>query len=281
VNKAASRGATQCEVIVNADDFGLHPAVNQAVEKSFSEGILTSTSLMVGAPAAADAIAIAQRLPTLAVGLHVVLVDGASILPKERIPALVDDEGRFGDQMVKDGVRFFVLPHVRRQLQAEIEAQFEAFRDSGLTLDHVNTHKHFHLHPTLFRLILDAGTRHGMKAMRLPRARPTPIGLKPWVGLMERRLERAGIAHNDDMVGLVQSGSFDEEAVLKAITGLTPGVTEMYFHPAMLSGSAIAASMPNYRHGAELAALLSERVRDAFERAGARRITYGSLAGRA
>jgi len=278
VNNAASRGARQCQVIVNADDFGLHPAVNQAVEKAFSEGVLTSTSLMVGAPAAADAIAIGHRLPELAVGLHVVLVDGASILPKERIPTLVDDEGRFRNQMVKDGVRFFVLPHVRQQLKAEIEAQFDAFRASGLKLDHVNTHKHFHLHPTLFSLILEAGKRHGMKAMRLPRTRPTPIGLRPWVSLMASRLDRAGIAHNDDMVGLAESGSFDESAVLKAIENLRPGVTEMYFHPATLSGSAISASMPNYRHGAELAALLSERVRDALERLGGRRITYGSLA---
>jgi hopanoid biosynthesis associated protein HpnK len=280
VNKAASRGATLCQVIVNADDFGLHPAVNQAVEKAFSEGVLTSTSLMVSAPAATDAIAIAHRLPELAVGLHLVLVDGSSILPKQRISALVDDEGHFGNQMVKDGVRFFLLPHVRKQLKAEIDAQFEAFRASGLKLDHVNTHKHFHLHPTLFGLILDAGKRHGMKAMRLPRTRPTPIGLKPWASLMARRLERAGIAHNDNMVGLAESGSFDESAVLKAIAGLSPGVTEMYFHPATLSGSAIAASMPNYRHSAELAALLSERVRDALEQAGARRITYASLTAR-
>jgi chitin disaccharide deacetylase len=264
-------------VIVNADDFGLHPAVNEAVEKAFCEGILTSTSLMVAAPAAADAIALARRIPALAVGLHVVLVDGHAMLSKEQIPALVDDDGRFHDNMALGGMRFFLLPEVRRQLKAEIDAQFEAYRASGLVLDHVNTHKHFHLHPTLLDMILASGKRHGMKAMRLPRSRATPLLLKPWVGRVARRLDDAGIAHNDDMIGLEESGAFDEAAVLKAVQGLREGVTEMYFHPATLSGRAIAPSMPQYRHTVELAALVSPNVREALSQRGATRVTFGSL----
>ena len=117
-------------LIITADDFGLHESVNQAVERAHREGVLSAASLMVAAPAAADAIARARAFPSLRVGLHLVLADGQSILPHAAIPDLVDAKGRFGDRMARDGVRFFFLPWVRRQLAAEIRAQFEAFAAS-------------------------------------------------------------------------------------------------------------------------------------------------------
>jgi hopanoid biosynthesis associated protein HpnK len=266
------------QVIVNADDFGLHPAVNEAVSLAHRDGILTSASLMVSAPAAQDAVSVARQLPTLGVGLHIVLVDGRARLPAGRIPDLVDRDGRFRGAMAIEGARFFLLPRVRRQLAAEIEAQFQAFADTGLTLDHVNAHKHFHLHPTLFRMIVDTGQRFGLKAMRLPRDPLMSLGLKPWMALMRRRMDLAGIVHNDAMLGLAESGRFDEAAVLDALKHLPAGVTELYFHPATLSGSAIAPSMPSYRHSAELAALLSPRVRQALDAMHVQRTTFGALA---
>ncbi|MCG1056056.1 hopanoid biosynthesis-associated protein HpnK, partial [Mycetohabitans sp. B5] len=151
-------------LIVTADDFGLHPRVNEAVERAHREGILNAASLMVAAPAARDALERARRMPSLRVGLHLVLVDGNAMLPRERIASLVDAHGRFGDAMARDGVRFFFLPHVRRQLAREIRAQFDAFAATGLTLDHVNTHKHFHLHPTVLSLIVEIGRDYGMHA---------------------------------------------------------------------------------------------------------------------
>ncbi|MGH8180307.1 MAG: hopanoid biosynthesis-associated protein HpnK, partial [Steroidobacteraceae bacterium] len=156
-------------LIVTADDFGLHPAVNRAVAQAASEGVLTAASLMVGSPATLDAVRCARELPGLSVGLHLVLADGWSVLPQRSIPALVDAQGRFGNNMVRDGVRFFALPTVRRQLEAEIRAQFQAFADTGLVLDHVNAHKHFHLHPTLLEMLLRIGAEFGAPAVRLPR----------------------------------------------------------------------------------------------------------------
>ncbi len=95
-------------LIVTADDFGLHEAVNEAVERAHWDGVLTAASLMVGAPAADDAIARAKRMPKLRVGLHIVLADGAAVLPRAQIPDLVDEEGRFGDAMARDGVPLFL-----------------------------------------------------------------------------------------------------------------------------------------------------------------------------
>jgi hopanoid biosynthesis associated protein HpnK len=279
-------------LIITADDFGLHAAVNRAVQQAAAEGVLTTASLMVGAPAAADAVRIARELPALSVGLHLVLADGWSVLPQQTIPALVDARNRFGNNMVRDGVRFFALPAVRRQLEAEIRAQFRAFAETGLALDHVNAHKHFHLHPTLLEMLLRIGAEFGAPAVRLPRepawaarraggaiAGPAVAGLlSPWLALMRRRLRGAGIAHNDYVFGISHSGSMDEARLLEILGRLPDGVTEIYLHPAVESGAAIAASMSGYRHADELAALLSPRVRAAIAASGAQTGGFRRLA---
>ncbi|MGA2549258.1 MAG: hopanoid biosynthesis-associated protein HpnK [Burkholderiaceae bacterium] len=261
-------------VIITADDFGLHESVNEAVERAYREGVLSTTSLMVGAPACADAIERAKRLSGLRVGLHLVMADGVSVLPRSAIPDLVDANGRFSRSMFLDGLRFFFLPWVRRQLWAEIRAQFERFRATGLVLDHVNTHKHFHLHPTVLAMILKIGPEFGLKAMRLPHVSRAPFWLKPWMAYVRSRLDACGIVHNDYVVGLFESGHLDEETLLRALENLPDGVGEIYLHPAVVSGGSIAPSMLTYRHAEELAALLSPRVKALIQ---SRTIRVGSF----
>jgi len=269
-------------LIVTADDFGLHAAINEAVTQASRAGVLTAASLMVGAPAAAEAIRRARELPDLRVGLHVVLADGWSVLPRGLIPALVDESGRFGGRMFLDGLRYFALPAVRKQLAAEIRAQFQAFARTGLVLDHVNAHKHFHLHPSLLEMLLRIGREFGVRAVRVPREPVwfsvrggAPLAgsigsalLAPWLAIMRRRLRAAGIVHNDQVFGIACSGAMGEARLLEIIARLPAGVTEIYLHPATESGTAIAASMNAYRHCDELAALLSPRVRAAIAQAG-------------
>jgi hopanoid biosynthesis associated protein HpnK len=266
-------------LIITADDFGLHESVNRAVERAHREGVLSAASLMVGAPAAPDAIARARACPQLRVGLHLVLADGASVLPARAIPDLVDAGGRFGSHMARDGFRFLCLPRVRHQLAMEIRAQFEEFAASGLPLDHVNAHKHFHLHPTILGLIIGIGRHFGLRAVRLPREAGLPLWLRPWLALQRASLDATGISHNDYIVGLRESGGFDEPALLAALKRLpATGIGELYLHPALESGTAIAASMPGYRHADEFAALVSPRVRRACSCLRARGFRFGGFA---
>lgn len=264
-------------LIVTADDFGLHEAVNEAVEQASTAGVLTAASLMVAAPAAADAIRRARELPRLRVGLHLVLADGSAMLTPDLIPDLADPAGRMNSRMFVNGVRFFAFPGVRRQLEAEIRAQFSAFARTGLTLDHVNVHKHFHLHPTLLEIVVRIGREFGVRAVRVPDeplwfaarcghwfAGANAALLAPWIALMKRRLRTAHILHNDRIFGIAASGAMDEAKLLAILERLPPGVTEIYLHPATESGSTIASSMCMYRHADELAALLSARVRAAI-----------------
>ena len=197
-------------LIVTADDFGLHESVNEAVEQASRAGILNAASLMVTAHATKDAIRRARMLPNLGVGLHVVLADGWSTLDAHLIPEIADPTGRMHSDMFRKGVRFFFKSGARRQLEAEIRAQFAAFARTGLTLDHVNVHKHFHIHPTILNILLEVGRDYGMPAMRVPHepfwfaARSAGVlpglaqaSLSPWIALMKHRLRRARIFHND------------------------------------------------------------------------------------
>jgi hopanoid biosynthesis associated protein HpnK len=268
-------------LIITADDFGLHETVNEAVESAARHGVLTAASLMVGAPAAADAVRRATQLPKLRVGLHLVLADGDPVLDEELIPSLIGDDGRMGQRMAYDGLRFFLFPSVRKQLEAEIRAQFAAFARTGLRLDHVNVHKHFHLHPTVLSLLLQVAREYGGPPVR---ATMEPLGfafhrgwaagmaataLRPWALLVRQQLRNASVPHNDWLFGISASGAMDETALLQILDNLPRGVTEIYLHPATVSGAAVSPSMDGYRHQDEWYALLSARVRAAISASGA------------
>jgi hopanoid biosynthesis associated protein HpnK len=281
-------------LIVSADDFGISPEVNEAVERAHRSGILRATSLMVSAPATGDATARARRLPDLAVGLHVVLVHGRPSLPAGRVPDLVDERGEFSTDLVRAGFRFFFRPGIRRQLEAEIRAQFERFAATGLRLDHVDAQSHMHVHPTVFGLILRVGREYGMRAIRIPRE---PFALsyragrdrfgarlsnsfltEPWLALMRVRARHRGIACNDYAFGVNDPGAMTEQRVLRLIDGLPDGVTELFFHPATGPFAGADRGTERYEWTRELAALTSERVRAAIAGAGIANVTYGEIA---
>ncbi len=195
---------------------------------------------MVAAPGTQDAVTRARALPSLAVGLHVVLVNGRPMLPPSQVPDLVDRNGNFPTDLVAAGVRYFFHPGARRQLQAEIRAQFEAFAQTGLPLDHVNAQNHMHVHPTVLATILRVGGAYGMRAVRIPRepflGSWQSLGnfalLAPWLALMQLQIERAGMLHNDAVLGLSDTGKMTPERVQRLLEQLpVSGVTEMYFHP--------------------------------------------------
>jgi hopanoid biosynthesis associated protein HpnK len=259
------------QLIVTADDFGAAREVNDAVEAAHLSGILTAASLMVGGSAATDAVVRARRMPSLRVGLHLVLVDGRPLLPVSSVPDLVDASGHFRSNMAGSGASMFFNPCARAQLAAEIYAQFEAFRNTGLALDHCNAHRHFHLHPTIGRLIVQVGRQFGLQAVRVPleprdvlariepdAATPYAWATAPWAYLLRRRLRRAGILAPNQVFGLRWSGSMTKDRLLGIIRNLPEGLSEIYVHPAICDRFSEAA--PAYRYAEELAALLSPEV---------------------
>ncbi len=233
---------------------------------------------MVGAPEFDDAVARARSLPSLAVGLHVVLVHGRPVLPPERIPAIIGRDGLFLTDLVGAGVTFFFRPGAGRQLEAEIRAQFERFTATGLPLDHVDAQSHMHVHPTVFRLILKVGHDFGMRAIRIPRE---PYGgtrtIEPWVALMRARARRQIVASNDYAYGVNDAGAMNETRVLRMLDALPDGVTELFFHPATGPFEGADTGTERFQWKEELAALTSPAVRAALTRNNIANVTYGSL----
>jgi chitin disaccharide deacetylase len=267
-------------LIISADDFGLSESVNEAVERAHRAGILGAASLMVAAPAAADAVHRARQLPNLRVGLHLVVIEGSAVLPPARSPDLIDPHGQFPSAQFRLGVTYFFGPGVRRQLAAEIRAQFAAFAATGLPLDHANAHKHMHLHPTVGRLLIRIGRDFGLRAVRVPSEPPAVLaacGMRPssgayalfhWTSVLRRQARRAGLLTNDYCFGIGWSGGMTTERLLRLASRLPEGLSEIYFHPASRTDAALSALMPGYRHEAELAALLDPEVRKTLQAIG-------------
>ena len=286
---STSGPAPGTRLVVTSDDFGLSVEVNEAVEAAHREGILTAASLMVSAPAAADAVARARRLPTLRVGLHLVMVEAWPTLPPARLPHLVREGGFIRDDMGRLGLDLALSGAARRELAAEITAQFEAYRATGLPLDHVNAHKHFHVHPIMAGLVLGEGRRRGMRAIRVPRepravlARAEPgadlkpaLDTAPWAALLGWRARRAGLLVPDAVLGLAWSGAMTTPRVAGLVANLPPGLVELYAHPA--TAGRFPGEAPGNADAAELAALVAPETREALDASGARTGGYADFA---
>ncbi len=263
-------------LIVTADDFGLSPQVNEAVEAGHRDGILTAASLMVGGPAADDAVRRAQAAAEAAGRPASGAGRRQAVLQPACVPDLVGPDGWFRRDTARFGAEIFFRPRLRRQVAQEIEAQFEAYAATGLALDHVDAHQHFHLHPTIAGLMIRIGRRFGMKAVRIPaepngiiRAidatapRAIPAVVAPWTALLRRRLRRAGLFVPDQVFGLAWTGAMTAERIAGLIVRLPAGVTEIYTHPA--TDGDYPGAAPGYRYAEELAALVAPRVKAAVE----------------
>lgn len=276
------------QVIVTADDFGRSSAINAAIIQAHREGILTGASLMVGGEAWEEAVALAHATPTLAVGLHLVVSGGPAVLSPDRLPHLVDADGRFPDDPLRLGLRYAYSRAAQQELAEEVAAQFQRFAATGLPLSHVDGHQHLHVHPVVFRLLLPLARRHGARGVRVPtddlvlalrydrRKAGEKIGWALGLGLVSgwcrRQAQANGLAVADQVYGIFQSGRMTEDYVVKVLQKMKASTAELYFHPSLEGlGEALG---PN---PGDLATLLSPAVRQVILERGLRLTTYAGL----
>jgi len=238
---------------------------------------------MVTGEAWHEAVALARDRPGLSVGLHLVLVRGASVLPHEAVPRLVDPSDRFRESPTLAGLIYRYDSDARRQLRREIRAQLERFRETGLTLGHVDGHLHLHLHPVVIDAIVELAHEFGIPSVRLPseelsiaRAldRGRLAGKLATAGVFgalrrraSERLRAAGVGVADRVYGLHQTGRVSERYLLELLPRISANWSEVYCHPA----HAVVGEARNGPPGSgerELAALLSPRVRRMVDASG-------------
>jgi hopanoid biosynthesis associated protein HpnK len=280
-----------CRLIINGDDFGASREVNEAVILAHRRGILTSASLMVSGPACEHAINLAKENPLLAVGLHVTLVDGHSVLPPSQIPHVAAPNGTFQSDPAMAGLRYFFSRSARNELVDEIAAQFEKFSQSGLRFSHVDSHCHMHVHPVVLDAIVKIAESYRIKRIRVPAddyfsalpflKSPLPAAgyalvFKLLTARMKRKLGRRGFIFPRRVYGNMLTGTMTLEYVLSVLDRLAPGAAEIYFHPALPSFALVrdAGRLQQFR---ELCILLESKAQAKIQRLGIIPSTYFDL----
>jgi chitin disaccharide deacetylase len=240
-------------LIVNADDFGLTGGVNRAIVEAHTHGIVTSSTLMAHGDAFDDAVRLAKQLPGLSVGCHVVLIDGEPVLDADRLPTIASRNStpaRFRDGLKSFAVRALSGRMHAEEIEAETSAQIRKIQSAGITVSHVDSHKHTHLFPAVLRPVLRAARACGVPAIRNPFGPRRPLKsaallARPslWTRYAEVRILRTlagkfgdtargeGLATPDGTLGVVVTGALDEQ-LFRAITDIIPeGTWEFVCHP--------------------------------------------------
>jgi chitin disaccharide deacetylase len=285
-------------LIINGDDFGYSEAVNRAIVLAHREGVLTSCSLMVNERAAPHAVELARSNPSLAVGLHLALVQGRAALPHAEIPHITDPNGNFTTSPFRAGVHYYFSPAARRELRREMRAQFERFTSTGLRFSHVDGHAHLHQHPVIFDELIKLCEEFDVRRVRVVKGEvrsslkldrkslPGKLILGTVYNLLgrsaERKLRGRGFVQPQKVYGLLQTGDMNEDYLLGLIRLIgrpdqfDAASGEIYAHPLAFDADE-AAKRENPGGERELKALISARVRSAIETAGFRPATYETL----
>jgi chitin disaccharide deacetylase len=247
-------------LIVNADDFGLTSGVNRAILELHRAGVLTSATLRAKASATDESIEIARATPSLGVGCHVVLVDGEALLSGiHDLPHITDPvHGRFAPTLGQFLRTIYAGGRPSRsatantgtldhQIEIEARAQIQSLQSRGLTLTHIDTHKHTHMFPRVLRPVLRAARSCGIRAVRNPfepswsiRATPgAPFTRHLQVRLLRilhqtfrRIVAEEGFITTDDALGVLATGTLDAQTVTALLAAMPAGKTyELVTHP--------------------------------------------------
>lgn len=264
------------QLIINADDFGIHPAVNEAVRKAATEGILTSTSLMAGGDAFDEAVEMARSMPSLGIGIHLTLVGGIKpVLPPSEVPSLTWDNGVFCHDYGKLIVRDLEGKILLSEVYAEWDAQIQKIMNTGLPVTHMDGHQHMHMWPHFYPIARDLAKKYHISCMRVP-DEDVLFGMKEghiirWaakngLSLLSRMhrpdLKKNHIRTNDHFFGMLYGGHLSPERFAEFILQTKPGITEIMCHPSADTRAMEDTFHWGYHGEDELAGLLADINRE-------------------
>jgi predicted glycoside hydrolase/deacetylase ChbG (UPF0249 family) len=237
-------------LIINADDFGLAPGVNRAIVELQQAGALSSTTLMATARSFSAAVHLAFAQPGLGVGCHVILVDGTPCLHPRDVPSLLDPQ-RPGQSVLRPSVGTFLGDLLRRrieprEIEAEAVAQIQRIQSSGVTVSHIDSHKHIHMFPQTLAPLLRAAQQCGVPCVRNPfepgwSLRATQAAdmwrrfqvnaLRTQYRAFKKLTKQHKIKTTDGAIGVLATGTLDEQVLRSLLAAMPEGIWELVCHP--------------------------------------------------
>ena len=238
-------------LIINADDFGLTEGVNRAVLELNAAEVVPSATLMATGRAFREAVHSAFVQTSLGVGCHVVLVDGRPELHPAELPTLAP-EGRLRSNLTTFMVDLFGGRIASREIEREAVAQIQQLQSSGITVTHLDTHKHTHMFPRVLGPLIRAARACNVPAIRNPfepdwslrlteKAPPTRRlqvrTLRLFREQFLRAVRAARLRTTDGTLGVLATGTFDAAYVLRLLRNMPPGTWELVCHPGYVDGA--------------------------------------------
>jgi chitin disaccharide deacetylase len=276
------------QLIVNADDLGLTPAVNRGVVRAFQDGIVTSASLLVTGSALEDAVALAQQNPKLDVGLHLALVEERAVLGPDVLPTLVDETGRFPRTSAEFIQRAILGGISWHEVEQEIAAQIALFQKTGLRLSHLNSHQHLHMFPRVFQIVRRLARWMDNVWVRNsagPWRKPPHVRMGRWIqqvglnltSLSARALHGSPLPEMPDgMFGFEVGGHLTPSALEQILRRIPDGLYELICHPGEDDADTQTRySHWDYRWAEELETLTAPQTRVILEEQGIVLTSFG------
>jgi hopanoid biosynthesis associated protein HpnK len=287
-------------LIINADDFGLTDGINRGIVEAHSNGIVSSATLMANAGAFEGAIGQASALPKLSVGCHVILVDGVPVMDASEIPTLVTRQpngGRFHENLSGFARRALMGRIDPAQIEAEALGQIRKLQSSAVAVSHLDSHKHTHMFPVVYRALLRAAQACGIRAIRNPFSPLVSVTVRAlhkhptlWKRHLQvrglRRLEAAflravadaGMITTDGCFGVIATGALDLSLFEWIMKSVPQGTWEFVCHPGY-TDSDLEKVKTRLRESRveELEVLTSREARHVLERQNIELISYREL----
>jgi len=282
-------------LIVNADDFGIASGVNRGVVEGHQNGVVTSTTLMACGARFDEAVALAAQTNKLSVGCHVVLVDGSPMLAGSQVSSLTVPnsglESRFRESLVSFALLAAAGRLDRGQIEAEITAQIQKLQAAGISVSHLDSHKHTHMFPVVLKSMLGAARKCGVRAMRNPFEPLIFANLRHWKRQFQLRILRgyratfrkeladSGMFTPDGCIGLAATGGLTLATFHALIENLPEGTWEFVSHPGYNDAdlNQVKTRLRNSREK-ELAILTSDSVKQLLHGEQIELISYHDLA---
>lgn len=280
------------QLIVNADDFGLHPLINAGIIKGHQEGFITSTSLMPSAPCWQEAVRLAKENPRLGIGVHLTLVGGVpSVLPKEQVSSLLDDDGLFLPDYVAFAKRYYSGVVKKAELEAELRAQLERALSCGVNITHIDSHQHTHVLPGINSLVLKLSNEYNIIRVRIPKEGylftggfQTGVGrligrsgLSFCADMAALRADSLGLRHPQHFYGMLAGGHLNAQLIANILRQLPEGVSEIMTHPGLDSAALGKVFSWQYHWREELDAYLDAGNKALLKELGIEPVSFAAL----